>query len=323
MPLCFDAPFGQGGRVPSAVLELEGVSKLFGTFAAVQDLSFSVPPGCVFGFLGPNGAGKTTTLRMVLDIFRPSAGTIHVLGADSAFKVRRRLGYLPEEKGLYKKMKAWAVIAYLAKLKGLDSATARKRAHSLLDRYGLGTVANTRIEALSKGMSQKVQVLAAIAHEPELVIFDEPFSGLDPVNQAVLEEMVAELKARGVTIVFSTHVMQHAERLCDRLLILARGKKVFEGTLRDARRTQPLKVRLQSDDDMGFLAGLNGVTAVHRADAGGWQVEMVSDSDPQCVLEACFTRHVRLKAYNAAEPSLHDVFVSLVGPDAREAREDA
>ncbi len=320
---CFGGLMRQFLAVPSAVLELDGVTKLFGNFAAVRNLSFSVPPGRVFGFLGPNGAGKTTTLRMVLDIFRPTSGSIRVLGADSAFKVRRRLGYLPEEKGLYKKMKACSVIAYLATLKGLDMSAARKRARALLDKYGLGAVANTRIEALSKGMAQKVQVLAAIAHEPELIIFDEPFSGLDPVNQAVLEEMLADLKSRGISIVFSTHVMQHAERLCDRLLILARGQKVFEGTLREAKRTQPLKVRLHSDDDAAFLEGVAGVAAVRSTEPGYWEADLKPDADPQCVLDACYTRHVRLKSYHAEEPSLHDIFVSLVGLDAREARENA
>ena len=309
-------------RVFAPALELDHVSKTFGTFRAVDDLSFSVAPGCVYGFLGPNGAGKTTTLRMVLDIFRPTSGKLLVLGADSAFKVRQRIGYLPEEKGLYKKMKAWAVIAYLASLKGLDRRTAERRARELLQRFGLAAVAETKIEALSKGMAQKVQVLAAIAHEPELVIFDEPFSGLDPVNQAVLEEVMVSLKARGVTLVFSTHVMQHAERLCDRLLIMARGRKLFEGTLKEAQRTQPVRVILRSEDSLEFLRQLPGATSFEQQD-GQWELRLTPDADPQSVLEACFAHRVRLRSYSAAEPTLHDVFVNLVGPDAREARADA
>ena len=310
-------------RVFAPALELDHVSKTFGTFRAVDDLSFSVAPGCVYGFLGPNGAGKTTTLRMVLDIFRPTSGRLLVLGADSAFKVRQRIGYLPEEKGLYKKMKAWAVIAYLASLKGLDRGTAERRARELLQRFGLAAVAETKIEALSKGMAQKVQVLAAIAHEPDLVIFDEPFSGLDPVNQAVLEEVIANLKARGVTLVFSTHVMQHAERLCDRLLIISRGKRLFEGTLKEAQRTQPVRVQLRAEENLDFLRQLPGATHLQKLDGGRWELRLTPDADPQSVLEACFSQRVRLQSYNAAEPTLHDVFVNLVGPDAREARADA
>ena len=192
-------------------LELRDVTKRYGDFSAVDGLSLVVPKGCIYGFLGPNGAGKTTTLRMILDILRPTSGSIRVLGADSALSVRDRVGYLPEEKGLYKKMKAWSVIAYFATLKGLSRADARRRAFELLARYGLKDFAEARTEALSKGMGQKVQVLASIAHDPELVILDEPFSGLDPVNQGVMEDIVTDLRARGRTVLFSTHVMQHAE----------------------------------------------------------------------------------------------------------------
>ena len=170
-------------------LELQSVSKSFGDLRAVDDLSLSIPPGSVYGFLGPNGAGKTTTIRMILDILKPSSGTITVLGQTSVSKVKGRLGYLPEEKGLYKKMRTWAIIAYFAILKGVDRRTAKKRAFALLEQYGLKDFANARTEALSKGMAQKVQVLSAIAHDPELIILDEPFSGLDPVNQQVMEEL--------------------------------------------------------------------------------------------------------------------------------------
>ncbi|MFM8359030.1 MAG: ABC transporter ATP-binding protein, partial [Verrucomicrobiota bacterium] len=249
-------------------LELRKVSKRFGDFHAVQDVSLSVPPGCVYGFLGPNGAGKTTCLRMILDILRPTSGSVRILGADSALQVRQRVGYLPEEKGLYKKMKAWSVIAYFATLKGLDRHTARARAFALLGRYGLHDFAHARTEALSKGMGQKVQVLASIAHDPELVILDEPFSGLDPVNQTVLEEIIGDLKTRGRTILFSTHVMQHAERLCDRLAIIARGRKLFDGTVEEARRTLPRRVRLETAADPAPLRDLPGVAALQPAGPG-------------------------------------------------------
>src|SRR6266404_3100037 len=194
-----------------ATLELRDVTKFYDQFKAVDSLSFRLQPGSICGFLGPNGAGKTTTIRMILEIIKPSSGALTVLGQRSALQVRHRLGYLPEEKGLYKKMKAWAVIAYFASLKGLDRKAARKRAYELLERYGLKDFAEKPTDALSKGMSQKVQVLASIAHDPELVILDEPFSGLDPVNQQVMEEVIRDMARRDRTVLFSTHVMQHAE----------------------------------------------------------------------------------------------------------------
>jgi ABC-2 type transport system ATP-binding protein len=256
---------------------------------------------------------------MILDILKPTAGSIAVLGADSALKVRSRIGYLPEEKGLYKKMRAWSVIAYFGTLKGLSRAEAKRRAFALLERYGLKDFADARTEALSKGMGQKVQVLASIAHDPELVIFDEPFSGLDPVNQGVLEEIVADLRRRGRTVLFSTHVMQHAERLCDRIVVIGRGRALFDGTVGEARRRVPRRVRLQTSDDPAPLRALPGVSALHDAGGGKWEVELRDGVDPQSILQACFQAPVRLRSFDAAEPSLHDVFVDLVGSGAREA----
>lgn len=299
--------------MPAPVLELEGVTKLYGEFCAVDDLSFSVPTGQVLGFLGQNGAGKTTTLRMILDIVRPTRGRITVLGAGSALAVRHRIGYLPEEKGLYRKMKAWALIAHFGALKGLDLRTARDRAFELLERHGLGAFAQSRAEQLSKGMGQKVQVLASIAHDPELVILDEPFSGLDPVNQGVLEGVIADLKARGRTVIFSTHIMQHAERLCDRLILIAHGRKRFDGTLEDARRTQPVRVRLQTADDVAPLRQLPGVRHSAALGEGEWELELGEGVDAQPVLEACFAHRIRLRRFNTIEPTLHDLFVRLVG----------
>jgi len=303
--------------VPPA-LELREVTKTYGDFTAVNRLSLAVPPGCVCGFLGPNGAGKTTTLRMILEIIRPSSGSIAVLGSPSALAVRSRIGYLPEEKGLYKKMKAWAVIAYFATLKGLDRAAAKRRAFELLERYGLKDFAEAKTEALSKGMGQKVQVLASVAHDPEFVILDEPFSGLDPVNQTVMEDIITDLRQRGRTVIFSTHVMAHAERLCDRLILIARGRKLFDGTPPEARRLLPQRVRLRTDEDIGPLRELASVTSLVAAD-DGWQLELREGADAQEILRACFERGLRLRSFNASEPSLHDVFVHLVGPEAKEA----
>jgi len=313
--------------VSEPVLELRNVTKLYGDFRAVDDVSLVVPPGCIYGFLGPNGAGKTTTIRMILEILKPTSGTILTFGHESSLEVRERLGYLPEEKGLYKKMRAWSTIAYFATLKGMDKAAAKRKAYELLERYGLKDFAEQRTEALSKGMGQKVQVLASIAHDPELVILDEPFSGLDPVNQQVLEDVIRDMADRGRTILFSTHVMEHAERLCDRLLLIARGQKIFDGTLEEARRTIPRRVRLDTDDDIAPLRALPSVGTVQPLDEDGlptdvpgtrWELELGEETDLQDILQVCFERGIRLRRLDHTEPSLHEIFVKMVGADARE-----
>jgi ABC-2 type transport system ATP-binding protein len=237
--------------------------------------------------------------------------------------VRRRIGYLPEEKGLYKKMKAWSVIAYFATLKGMSRKAARQRAYELLERYGLKDAAEKPTEALSKGMGQKVQVLASIAHDPEFVILDEPFSGLDPVNQQVMEEIIRDMARRGRTILFSTHVMQHAERLCERILLIAAGRVRFDGTVAQAKRSLPRRVVLETEDDITPLRGLDTVATVnllprslHDSGPGAapsWQLELREQADPQQVLQLCFERGIRLRGFNQSDPTLHEVFVRLVG----------
>jgi ABC-2 type transport system ATP-binding protein len=314
------------------VLELADVSKFFGSFKAVDAISLKIPAGSIYGFLGPNGAGKTTTIRMILDILRPSSGTIRILGAPSALQVRNRVGYLPEEKGLYKKMKTWAIVAYFASLKGLSRSQARRRAFELLERYGLGDFARARTDALSKGMGQKVQMIASIAHDPELVILDEPFSGLDPVNQQVMEDIIRDMARRGRTVLFSTHVMQHAERLCDRILLIAKGRKIFDGTVAEARCTLPRRVRLATAEDVTRLRELPGVVSLKpvpepvavpsgtpHGDLRRWDLEIRESTDPQGILQTCFAQGIRLASFELAESTLHDVFVHLVGPEAREA----
>lgn len=314
---------------PASPLELRGVTKFFGEFRAVDDVSFSLPAGSIYGFLGPNGAGKTTTIRMILEIFKPTSGSITVLGESSALKVRQRIGYLPEEKGLYKKMKCWAVIAYFATLKGMSRGAAKRRAFELLERYGLKDFATSPTESLSKGMGQKVQVLASIAHDPEFVILDEPFSGLDPVNQQVMEDIIRDMAKRGRTVLFSTHVMQHAERLCDRILLLAKGRKIFDGTIGEAKQTIPRRVRIETEDDIAALRELKDVAFVRQVEmpspvasptpAPHWELELRDHADPQAILQACFARGIRLRSFNQSDPTLHEVFMRLVGPDAKEA----
>lgn len=311
-------------------LILDTVSKRFGAFDAVERLSFRVNKGEIFGFLGPNGAGKTTTLRMILDIIPPTSGRIEILGSPSAIPVRRRIGYLPEERGLYRKMKAADTIAYFASLRGVPRKEARARALALLDRFGLGAFARTKNESLSKGMAQKVQLLATIAHEPEFLILDEPFTGLDPINQSTLEALLAELKAAGRTIIFSTHTMQHAERLCDRFLILAHGKKRFEGTLAEARAHFPPRLVIRTKDAVDLLRHAAGVRRIEPIEARdgedpGFAIELARGVDPNSVLRAAFDAGMHLSRFENTNASLHDIFVALAGEpaDAAPSREEA
>lgn len=300
-------------------VELRGVTKRYGSFTAVHDVSLVVPRGSVYGFLGPNGAGKTTTIRMILDIVKPTEGSLTVLGASSAMEVRDRIGYLPEEKGLYKKMKAWSVISYFARLKGVGKSDAKRRAYELLERYGLKDFADNKVETLSKGMGQKVQVLASIAHKPEFVILDEPFSGLDPANQQVMEDVISDLAKTGSTIVFSTHVMAHAERICDRLLLIAKSEKIFDGTVDEAKALIPRIVSLSCSGGSEIVASLPGAAAVTLGEGGSLDVRLAEGADPQELLRGCIRAGVDLESFEHHAPTLHDVFLHLVGEDAKEA----
>ena len=306
-----------------AALTLENVTKRYGDFAAVRDLSFEARAGKICGFLGPNGAGKTSTIRMILGLLAPSEGHITVLGADDARKVRDRIGFLPEERGLYRRMTPISAIAFLGALKGLDDAEATRRAIALLDAHGLGEAAKRPIKALSKGMAQKVQLLSAIVHEPELVVLDEPFSGLDPVNQQSLEAIIRGLAARGATVVFSTHVMQHAERLCDQVVLMAKGRKVFDGTVQQARARASRHLLVEGALTVEAVAALPGVTAIESsepADTGGLRVTAVlaTDAQTQETLRAAFERGLDLRRFELKEPTLHDAFIVLTGADAEE-----
>ena len=301
------------------ILELENVTKRFGDFTAVRDVSLSIPRGSIYGFLGPNGAGKTTTIRMIFDIFKPTSGRIRILGASSALDVRPRIGYLPEEKGLYKAMTAAATIAYFASLKGMPRKAAKQRARQLLERYGLGKFADAKIQTLSKGMGQKVQVLCAVAHEPEFVVLDEPFSGLDPVNQQVLEQLIRDLGALGSTVLFSTHVMQHAERLCDHMLLIAKGRKIYDGTIAGAKATIPRRVLISTESPVEPLSSLEGVTGIRSLGNTEWEIRLRENADSQssaqAILEKCFSSGIVLRRFDQSEPSLHDAFVALVGAE--------
>ncbi len=303
-----------------AALKLEGVGKRYGAFEAVKDLSFEVEKGSICGFLGPNGAGKTSTLRMVLGLAAPSAGKITVLGADDGRKVRDRIGFLPEERGLYRKMTPVDAIAYFAALKGVPMGEGRRRAKDLLEAQGLGAVMKKPMKTLSKGMAQKVQLLSSIAHEPELVLLDEPFSGLDPVNQQGLEAIIRGLAARGATVLFSTHVMQHAERLCKKVVLLARGEKVFEGSVAEARSAAPRFLELEGRINAEAVAALPGVAGVEtvaletpEAGVEAHRASLKPGADPQAALKAAFEKGLDVRRFELKEPSLHDAFIVLTG----------
>ena len=298
-----------------SVLTLERVSKRFDNTLAVDELSFSVEPGTVFGFLGGNGAGKTTSLRMVLDIIRPTSGKIEVLGRAPGRENSADIGFLPEERGLYRQMTALDTIAYFGRLKGMAAADAKREGAALLDRFGLAANAKMTVDKLSKGMAQKVQLATALVNRPRLLILDEPFSGLDPVNQGLLEDEIRRMSQAGSTVVFSTHVMQHAERLCDRLLLLAKGRKKFEGSLDEARSELPARLALVARRDPAKLPGVESAEDKGEAEPGWtrWDVRLEPGVEPGHVLEQCVADQFPLRRFEQVQASLHDVFVHIVG----------
>ena len=291
-------------------LTLQAVTKRFGSFTAVADLSLEVPKGCIYGFLGQNGAGKTTTIRMVMSIFHPDAGQITVLGHPDAQQVKDRLGYLPEEKGLYKKMKTAEIVAYFGKLKGMDRSTANEKARELLTRYGLGDWLDKKCEAMSKGMGQKVQVLGSIIHEPELVILDEPFSGLDPVNRDTMRDIILDMKRQGRTVIFSTHGMEQAEQLCDYVMMIHKSRLQFAGTLSEIKKGKDLGIQLDYDGDGRVLQQMPGA---RRVNDNGKHAEIFlqKGEDPQRALRWLVDK-VTVKRFDYREPSLHEIFVRTV-----------
>jgi len=297
-------------------IEIANTTKTFGSLAAVDDLSLSVPAGCVYGFIGPNGSGKTTTLRMIMNIFLPDSGTIRVLGQERHQAWADRIGYLPEERGLYAKMKVRDILRFYAKLK--NGADVNRSVDRWLERLDLADWAGKRVEALSKGMSQKVQFIAAVVHRPELVILDEPFTGLDPVNTDVLQQAVLELQANGATVIFSTHDMNTAEAMCDFICMIFKGRKVLDGTLsqiQDQYGTDTVRVRI--DGDHAVLRDLPGVQRI--TDRGQLQELRLADgADSQQVLAAIMSR-ARVRHFELARPSLHEIFVRIASPGAEEA----
>jgi ABC-2 type transport system ATP-binding protein len=298
-------------------VQLQNVTKTFGQYVAVDDLSLDVPRGTVYGFIGPNGSGKTTTLRMVMRILHPDRGDIRVLGESSLDAATDRVGYLPEERGLYKQMKVRDVLRFYAQLKGARDSKATIDAW--LERMDLAGWADKKVEALSKGMSQKVQFIATVVARPELVLLDEPFSGLDPVNAVVLRAAVLDLKREGTTVIFSTHDMSVAEKMCDYIFMIYKGRKVLDGTLESlqaAYGSDTVRFRLQKDSRVASLDGLPGVTKV--TDAGNWQeARLERGADPQMLLAALLARGT-VQHFELARPNLQEIFLRIAAPEAGE-----
>jgi ABC-2 type transport system ATP-binding protein len=298
----------------------EGLVKHFGKAEAVKGVSLSAPEGQIYGVLGPNGAGKTTTLRMLLGIIDPDAGKLRVLGESQPRNASNRIGYLPEERGLYPGMKAREAIAFMGALRGLDWNEGRKRAATMMEEAGLGDAVEKKIRQMSKGMAQLVQLLGSIVHKPELIVLDEPFSGLDPVNQEHLESLIRAEQARGATILFSTHVMAHAERLCARLSIIAGGLVRFEGTVDEARGRLPMQASYVPTKDGEDLQNLLPAGAVHNG--MGWRFTVPEDGAEALVLNLIQSGH-GISGLTMERPGLHDAFVKIVQQTRAEAAEVA
>jgi ABC-2 type transport system ATP-binding protein len=301
---------GEGSGRDEWAVTADGLVKRFGERRVVDGVDIRVPTGSIYGVLGPNGAGKTTTLRMLLGIIEPDAGSRTLLGHDAPRDASDRVGYLPEERGLYPGMKAREAIAFMGALRGLDWKTGRARAVTLMEAAGLGHAVDQKIRKLSKGMAQLVQLLGSVVHQPDLLVLDEPFSGLDPVNQERLEKLILAERDRGATVLFSTHIMSHAERLCDRLAIIAGGKRRFEGTVDDARGILPQRVHYTPHRPDPAIAGVLPADAVPERD--GWRFEL-----PNTGIERLLTRLIDagygISGLSIERPGLHEAFVRIVG----------
>jgi ABC-2 type transport system ATP-binding protein len=307
-----------------AIVRIEGVTKRFAGHTAVRNLSMTVPRGVIFGLLGPNGAGKSTTIRMMMDIIEPDEGRISLFdGRKKGRDLAHRIGFLPEERGLYKKMKVLDHLVFFAEVKGMAARDARARAAGWIERLGLGDWAQRRIEDLSKGMQQKVQFAGTVLHDPELLVLDEPFSGLDPVNSQVLRNVVVDFARQGHTVLFSTHIMEHAEQMCDHVVIISRGEKVVDGPLAEVkRRDGGQHVRLTFSREAGRARGILGDRALVREaqDYGASaEVELAPGAQPDQLLAALVGAGVGLSRFEVVEPSLQAIFIEKVGAEAATA----
>lgn len=297
-----------------AVIEVDNISKSFGDTRAVNRVSFEVHQGKIFGLLGPNGAGKTTALRMINYILVPDSGSITINGHAASPVTQQMIGYMPEERGLYKKMKVGEQLLYLARLKGMESGEARKAIRYWLDRFEAADWLDKEVGELSKGMSQKVQFIATIAHEPDIYIFDEPFSGLDPINSEMLKEIVLELRRKGKTILFSTHRMEQVEQMCDEICLFNNGRAVLNGNLREIKKSFGKNtVNLEFEGDPSFLDSLEDVRINNRS-TNFAEIRVLGNRDMQEILRIAM-ENAEIHKFERMEPSLTEIFISTVGED--------
>ncbi|MCE5251242.1 ATP-binding cassette domain-containing protein [bacterium] len=293
-------------------LVIDDVSKNFDGVKAVKNLSARLPSGCIYGFIGPNGAGKTTTIRMIMNIIRPDSGSISILGESVFDRIRDRIGYLPEERGLYRKMTVKNVLSYIGSIKGMNENSLRQAIPYWLGKMDLARWADKKVNDLSRGMQQKLQVIATVINNPDLVIFDEPFSGLDPINLELVKGIMLSIRESGKTVIFSTHMMEHAEKLCDYILLINKGEKVIDGTLDEIRsRYTSNIVSLEIEGDTSFIGSLPMVMKTMPA---GRRIEVVlrEQTDHQDFLRTLMER-TRVRAFEIKVPSLHEIFIHLVG----------
>jgi ABC-2 type transport system ATP-binding protein len=303
------------------VIDIRSITKRYTGHTAVRELTLGVTRGAVYGLLGPNGAGKTTTIRMIMNIIVPDEGGITLFGVPASGRdLSHRIGYLPEERGLYRKMKVLDLLVFLAEAKGVRRRAAKRQSRHWLDRLGLMDWAAKRVDDLSKGMQQKVQFISTVLHEPELLILDEPFSGFDPVNTQLMKDVVMELARQGTTVLFSTHIMEQAEKLCDSVCIIARGEKVVDGRLADVKREhggQHVIIAVENGlASIGFV--LSDPALVAKSDSYGQyaELELADDADPQRLLGEIVRAGARVSRFEVAEPTLNKIFIDLVGADA-------
>jgi ABC-2 type transport system ATP-binding protein len=294
-----------------SILDIQNLSKRYGDHIAVDDLSFSVPRGSVFGLLGPNGAGKTTTIRMVMRIIAADSGTVLLDGQPVDDDRRRIIGYLPEERGLYKKMKVLEHLVYLGTIRGIRPSEAKKRAAAWLERFDLGEWATHKVEDLSKGMQQKIQLIGTILHDPDLLILDEPFSGLDPINQGLFKELLADYQRQGKTIIFSTHIMEQAEKLCDCICLISQGRTILEGELPSIkRRLGGNSYRLVADGDLERIDKVTGVQQALFHD-GSAKLLLEPDASGSDVLRE-LVGFLSVHEFRSQEPDLEEIFIKAV-----------
>lgn len=297
-----------------AVIEVNEINKSFGKTQAVKDVSFNVTRGRIFGLLGPNGAGKTTAIRMINHIIIPDSGSITINGQKASPETQRMIGYMPEERGLYKKMKVGEQLIYLARLKGMDYKEAKKVTFYWLDRFQATDWHNKNVGELSKGMSQKVQFIATIAHDPDICIFDEPFSGLDPINSEMLKEIVIELKDKNKTILFSTHRMEQVEQMCDDICLFNNGRAVLNGDLREIKQSFGKNtVNIEFQGDAGFLDKLEDVR-INNKSTNFAEIRVLNGQSMQDILKIAM-QHAEIYKFERIEPSLTEIFISTVGED--------